>query len=973
VNSRTDSELLSEYAERGSEKAFGELVRRYVDLVYSAAVRMVVDRQLAEDVAQGAFIALAQNASKLTQRPVLSGWLHRTARNLAAKTVRTEVRRRDREHEAATMFPAPPDEESAWDKIVPLLDEVLSELVETDRDVLLLRYFERKTVREMAIIVGSTEEAAQKRVTRALERLREVLVGSGLELPSSVLVGAIVAKGVQATPAGLITSIMSASTSIPGIATTSVVPIFKAPSRAKPALVIGTAAIAILTAFLVWRLSNPGQQKGNVQAGDLQPVQETLPSAVAEGAAQPATFGKPDLALQPGAATETLALTIVAADSAKPIPNVPIDYRCWKGKNFEKQRFFANRAGVCNVPLSFQLVTELELITRIEGFADTRLHWLPKRGETIPTIYTLRLDRSVLISGRVVDSDGQPVMDAKVGFNHGQDPEADTRVESHLFAWIEVATGEGGRWEINRIAPEMIGRIYGQAKHPEHVSSGMIFTSRDPKAENEMREGTHVFRLGRAVVLHGLVVDSDGAPVPDAKVLVGTIGSSSRRETNSQANGTFTIGGCKPGKNLVSAEGGGFAATTREIEVTDESEPIRITLQRGKTLRLRVMDQAGQPVRGAHIMLETFPTGQADPKRPRSVQADFHAKTDAEGKAVWENAPDAELILDFQASGFMRVDGVTIQPDGKEHLVTLPPALVITGTVRDAENGQPIPRFRIITGWPSPDHATGKMNALWSAIDRFWLTFTGGEYRHAFEEPLVVGTENRGYLLKFEADGYAPFVSRLLGANEGEVRLDVILRPAAAMTVTVTKPDGRPAANADVGLVASGARLQIIPGGFSRSHMDNGGSLLTCDRQGQFRLPADDSINRVIVACADGYAEATRASLAADPSIRLQPWGRLEGTSYAADKPAAGRQFQLQFMDRDSTTVTFDFNAYRVETDADGHFAFPKAPPGHFRLRRLMPRPAAEAGATIWEFGESTEVEILPGKTSTVNPGRGGL
>ena len=79
MNDQSDSQLLRAYAERRSEAAFAELVRRHVDLVYSAARRMVCDSHLAEDVTQGAFVALAKNAAQLTNRPVLSGWLHRTA------------------------------------------------------------------------------------------------------------------------------------------------------------------------------------------------------------------------------------------------------------------------------------------------------------------------------------------------------------------------------------------------------------------------------------------------------------------------------------------------------------------------------------------------------------------------------------------------------------------------------------------------------------------------------------------------------------------------------------------------------------------------------------------------------------------------------------------------------------------------------------------------------------------------------
>jgi RNA polymerase sigma factor (sigma-70 family) len=200
----SDQQLLREYVERRSEAAFTELVRRHVDMVFSAAVRMVCDGHLAQDVAQGVFVGLARNAARLTDRPVLSGWLHRTARNLAAETVRKDVRRRAREQEAAAMndpLSARPD--PLWENLAPHLDAVLDELSDSERDAVLLRYFERKTAREMAQTLGVSEEAAQKRVSRAVERLRALFASRGVSVGAGGLALLITANAVQAAPAGL--------------------------------------------------------------------------------------------------------------------------------------------------------------------------------------------------------------------------------------------------------------------------------------------------------------------------------------------------------------------------------------------------------------------------------------------------------------------------------------------------------------------------------------------------------------------------------------------------------------------------------------------------------------------------------------------------------------------------------------------------------------------------------------------------
>jgi RNA polymerase sigma factor (sigma-70 family) len=230
VNSLTDQQLLRDYTSDRSEVAFAELVQRHVDLVYSAALRMVCDSHLAEDVTQGVFVALARNATQLTDRPVLSGWLHRTAQNIAAQTVRSDVRRRAREQEAAAMnelLVAEPD--ANWEHIAPHLDAALGELSEPDRDALLLRYFERKSAREMAQTLGISDEAAQKRVSRAVERLREFFAKHGVTVGASGLVVVISANAVQAAPVGLAVTI-STATALAGttIATTATATVTKA-------------------------------------------------------------------------------------------------------------------------------------------------------------------------------------------------------------------------------------------------------------------------------------------------------------------------------------------------------------------------------------------------------------------------------------------------------------------------------------------------------------------------------------------------------------------------------------------------------------------------------------------------------------------------------------------------------------------------------------------------------------------------
>jgi RNA polymerase sigma factor (sigma-70 family) len=226
VNAPTDQQLLRDYAEHRSEAAFAELVRRHVDLVHSATRRMAGDAH-AEDVTQSVFLALAQNAARLSRHPVLSGWLHTTARHLAAKTIRTAVRRQLREQEAATMNLSN-DNEPRWDDVAPFLDAALGELNDAERDAILLRYFEKKSASEMAALIGTSAAAAQKRVDRAVERLRDSFSRRGVAIGAGGLMLVIGARAVQAVPSGFAATISTAALAGSAASTSTIIAATKA-------------------------------------------------------------------------------------------------------------------------------------------------------------------------------------------------------------------------------------------------------------------------------------------------------------------------------------------------------------------------------------------------------------------------------------------------------------------------------------------------------------------------------------------------------------------------------------------------------------------------------------------------------------------------------------------------------------------------------------------------------------------------
>jgi len=286
----TDRELLQRYAATNSEDAFAELVRRHINLIYSAALRQVNgDAHLAQDVAQAVLTSLARHADSLSRRESVTGWLYTSAHFAAAKIIRGESRRRDREEKfmRETLIENAP--EADWAKIRPALDTAMHELKESDREAILLRYFENRQFAEVGAKLGLNENSARMRVERALEKLQVILTKRGITT-ATALGAAISANAVQLAPAGLAASLTAASLTAAGTGTFTMLKIMTA---TKLQLTLGTFVIAGAATALVAQHQTQSKLAGENQAlreqlNQLQADNASLSNRVA-GAAGPAS------------------------------------------------------------------------------------------------------------------------------------------------------------------------------------------------------------------------------------------------------------------------------------------------------------------------------------------------------------------------------------------------------------------------------------------------------------------------------------------------------------------------------------------------------------------------------------------------------------------------------------------------------------------------------------------------------------
>ena len=298
MHDRPDLQLLRDFAQNGDEAAFREIVGRYADLVHSAALRQTESSAAAADIAQGVFTDLARKAGKVAQGDAaklsnsLAGWLHRATRHAALNYLRDARRRSSNERQAMEQLLANSEPAADWEQIRPLLDEALDSLGNDDREALLLRYFKNEDFRAVGVAFGVSDDAAQKRVSRAVERLREFFAKRPLPVGAGGLAMLISTNAVQAAPAGLAAAASTAALAATAGGTGALTGLLKLITMTKlQTAIIGTVLAGIVATSIVLQSQSRLRQENQglrEQLARLKADNEGLAGQVAQLKSTPA-------------------------------------------------------------------------------------------------------------------------------------------------------------------------------------------------------------------------------------------------------------------------------------------------------------------------------------------------------------------------------------------------------------------------------------------------------------------------------------------------------------------------------------------------------------------------------------------------------------------------------------------------------------------------------------------------------------
>lgn len=972
-----DLELLREYATTQSESAFAKLVDRHAGLVYSAARRQMEDPQLAGEVTQAVFLILSRKAASMPAGTILSGWLVRTTRYAAANAIRREQTRQRHEREVMNTALHPVDSHSTWDRISPLLDEALVDLREKDRDALVLRFFEQKSFRDIGRALRTSEDSAQKRVSRALAKLRDFFASRGHTVPTGVLVAALVGNVVQAAPAGLAGAVVASVGAQGAGAVAAGAGLCELTLRALAFarfkwIALRTTAVLLVVGSLFLAL------RSQVPVGTPVVVQEPANSEgqtlnEPTGAGAGASDGI--AALQPG--QRRLAFRVLDATNDAPMAGVKLTLKeTDEYPNRVTSEFVTDRNGFALLPPAShnQKNWGYQIEVYQDGYVPKYVSWSASQGdafETFPEAHTTKLERGVTIGGIVRGEAGEAIPGVRLSFSvMGEAPGASRDRErlTMMGEYHEEKTDEEGRWSCNHV-PELFGMVSWRLIHREYqdVTYGTtapeagrsLGSNKLPKAEFLAR--TAVMTMKRGLVVSGIVTGDGGAAVENARVTLGRDFRKAEASVLTGVDGKFTIRNARPREAALTVQAEGFAPQDRMILPKADLEEQRFVLNKGGVLRGRVESDDGVAIPKATIAVTPRGTGRDT--------FEWRGKTDSDGRFEWLNAPLGTNAYSVGAGAdYDSKSGIPLWTGGGEHIITLMrntrKRLMLTARAVDAETRQPIQQFVIALSEAQDPVTNGTTITGWG----FSYPKPSGEGSAGIGRAKI-GSYTTRFVAEVQAEGYLPARATNVNSGQEELTLDFRLKRGDPVRGRVITPEGRPLSGATVVLPLEMGQVQMhFPRQFQMENMPANRQTRT-DAEGRFILPAMLDARNILIWHDLGFAEVRPESLGTNDEVVLRAWGGIQGTAHSGGKALVGRGVRLEtpyWRGEERPTFTIHRTA---TTDAEGRFMFDGVPPG---VRKVGLIPEAQNRSVILLSVLEESVNVLSGKITPVVLGTSG-
>ncbi|MBE7499629.1 MAG: redoxin domain-containing protein [Verrucomicrobiales bacterium] len=604
-------------------------------------------------------------------------------------------------------------------------------------------------------------------------------------------------------------------------------------------------------------------------------------------------------------------------------------------------------------------------------FAPRSVMWTSSAGDVydgLPATVSIGLESGVTVGGRVVDEWGTPLAGVRVllsgsgftGFTLGNEQRLSheyPELRRTDLATPAAVTDANGRWTYPHFPADLVfvevtlARPDGSRTTYSTVPEHMNVNRYPPVSVAELRAAEAVLTLPDGLTVRGLAVDEAGQPLAGVTVLEGYGHGNIVRvsEFTTGSDGRFERPHRVPRQWIYTASRADRATVSVVAQVEPGMGEVRLVLPPAQPLRFRVVDEAGQPLSGVQLNIDTH--------RSEAQILDWTATTDASGSAVWTNAPTVPVTFYALAKDPPVSRKFRTTPGEAEKRIVLKVGGTESVTVRvqavDAASGEPVKVTRVAT-----DFAGGGSAFRTLAEPR------AGEFTVLLDRREVQVGMYPSYRLRFEADGYETLTPGSYDFDEGDQELQLQLtRSGAASEWRVRQPNGQPAdgARAWVDTTPDGSSLFINgPTSFYGDRL----ARATADTQGRLALPSAPADAPVVVAHATGFLATTVAELQVRPEVQLVSYGVVEGRLLVAGRPKGGVNLSLSTL---AWSPKMGYHlSYTTTSAPDGGFRFEKVPPGDYKLYRWqLPSRRNTGGFAITETCQ-WPLTVRPGETNRV-------
>ena len=640
------------------------------------------------------------------------------------------------------------------------------------------------------------------------------------------------------------------------------------------------------------------------------------------------------------------------------------------GKRPHVAQVFSDDKGLAYIDLMEHEPYNIDMEIRARGYQTLYRRWgnyntVDKKVE-LPEELTVELPRGETIGGIVVSQLGEPIIGAKVELISDSEWHTDQEYYSRLRE--SIPTDENGRWELTNAPPEM-NDLQISVSHSSHLEG----RARNPFSGNykavsksgieQMKSKTHRMEMERGLIVKGRITNEAGEPIPNAMVILGRDPYQFRNSymPRSDHNGSFTYKLGVEGSGVLTILTPEYKPEEVPVNITPDMGSVNIQLKKGTPLKIAAKDSSGKPINDVAVQLQQWDQNSCIQLLfPR----DEPLKTNADGIAIWENAPSEPVSFVLVKDGLMPVSG-NYAPSEVAHALTMSGIKRIVVSAVDAESGEAIENFSVAQGQP------------WRVQDGKVL-----EYRYdrgqrqaekKFEQELH--SPDQKLRLKVYAPGHKPTETEEIKAEDmtGDLlELTVKLPPGKGPKGRILSPDGKPVSGATVALYGEDGQTQIYNGELPQWNRNS--NSVTTNEKGEFQFDPQDGDYGLVALSEEGFMRIEAGDVPDVGDHQLGEWATVSGQLKIGDEPAAEQQVSLQvtsmyYNPRDPGRQRFRlWMNYSAQTDTNGTFKFERVAPGEYEIIKQKMVPYGDRGTRALPSG-LTRFAIEAGEEKTLDVG----